>query len=174
MSNKKLTVAVIVVAIIAIIGLFSPAGQRVISGVITGITNYDRLGLLSLKVASTCNSGTTFSGCTGTELARINTGFCNVHAGAATAPGSTNVLVQCDAGTNSQSALTGVTAGDVVFVSPATTSKQAIGSGIFVTGASASSTSGFIDVNLYNASTTAFTYVAAATTSWQYFVIDLY
>lgn len=114
-------------------------------------------------------ASTTRSGSTGTDIVRMNTGFCNIRASAATIAASSTATVECNGGTTSNVALTGVTAGDKVFLLPATTTPTTFG-GIRILGASASSTAGSITARIYNGTGTTFTWTAAASTSLQYWV----
>jgi len=91
-----------------------------------GTTNFDTLALTGLQLGSS-----------GTSLAQIVKGTCNLVGGtiAATSTG----VADC--------AVTGVVDGDLVFASLATSSAQAA-----IAGARASSTSGFITVKVMNLS----------------------
>lgn len=75
-SIQKVWVALIAVAIMAIIGWFTPAGQLVAekAGAISGVTNFSKLGVTELKVGSGCGDGFTYAGCTGL-LINATSGF---------------------------------------------------------------------------------------------------
>ncbi len=68
---RNLWVAMIAVAIMAIIGWFTPVGQTVVqqvedkAGSVSGVTNFSKLGVTELKVGSGCGDGFTYAGCTG-------------------------------------------------------------------------------------------------------------
>ena len=115
-------------------------------------------------------ASTTKTNASGTEITRINTGFCNIRSASITISASSTQQVECQGGTASQVALTGVTAGDKVFVFPATTTPTTFG-GLRILGASASSTAGSITMQVYNATGAAFTWTALSTTSLQYWVV---
>jgi hypothetical protein len=162
---RNLWVALIAVAIIAIVGWFTPAGQLVVerAGAITGVSNYDNLGVLSLKVGSGCNGGNTYPGCTGTKVSKVLRGTGSLI-------GSPSIAATSSAPMDI--AVTGVVAGDNVFVSMATTSRVSTGVNWLVCGASASSTSGFITVNVCNNSGIAGIPPIGATSSLQYWIVD--
>lgn len=113
-------------------------------------------------------SGGIQMGTSGTNITRVNSGFCNIRSSALTVLGFAPQQVECNGGTNSNVALTGVTAGDRCFLSEATTTNPAAGGSLFIQGVSASSTAGSLTVIVNNASTTAFTWTAVASTSWAY------
>ena len=111
-------------------------------------------------------------GASGTFLARINTGFCNLHTGSDTSiAASSTETWDCQAGTGTFSALTGVTAGDACFVSMSTTSPSTF-QGLRVNGTSASSTPGAIVLSIFNGTGAAYTWGTAASSSLQYTCID--
>lgn len=165
---KALWVALIAVAIIAITGLFTPAGSSVMQtvGAVTGVTNYDNLGVLSLKVGSGCNNGNTYSGCTGTKVSKMLRGTCNVTQNV---PGSfvasSTALFFCT--------VTGVASGDNVFVSlpvgAGTPASQGQGFHVVSAFATTSNQIGMILSNDIGAATSSF---AQATTSVAYWIVD--
>ena len=110
-------------------------------------------------------------GTSGDVADRINHGFCNIQATATTITASSSVTSTCGGGTNGGTALTGITAGDVCFLSTATTT-PVTNEGLRIVGASASTTSGFITVVINNQTGTTFTWTAAASTSLPYLCID--
>lgn len=108
-------------------------------------------------------------GTNGDSATRINHGFCNIYADTSIAASSTEV-VDCGAGSNGATALTGITAGDVCFINFATTTPNTA-QGLHVSGVSASSTSGFITLDVSNQTGAAFTWTAAASSSLPYLCI---
>ena len=178
MENRNLWVALIAVAIIALIGWSLPKGGTTIRevvkggfGDITGTTNFDNLGLQQLKIGATCN--TAYSSCVGTAITRINAGFCNIHtAGDTSISASSTETWDCQAGTGTFSALTGVSNGDVCSVQFASTSPTTFG-GLEILGQSASTTQGAIVLKIYNATGAAYTWAQAATSSLNYTCFDL-
>lgn len=117
------------------------------------------------------NAGSLFS-TTGTQVNRVNFGTCQIQASANTIAASTTATADCvlAAGTPPGTALTGITAGDIVSVTPSTTTPTTY-EGLQVHGASASSTPGYITVNLFNGTGATFTWTSAASTSLQYQVM---
>ena len=114
---------------------------------------------------------TTRMGSSGTDIERFNSGFCNIRSSSNTITASSTATVDCAGGSLGNTALTGVTAGDKVFLMFATTTSTTFG-GLKISGVSASSTSGYITAKIYNGTGTTFTWSAAASTSLQYIVID--
>ena len=111
--NNKLTLGIAVIAIvIAIIGLFTPAGQSVVTA-LGGTTNYDALETTSLSVGSGC--GDSYASCTGSAVTQILKGTCSLVSNTSIAATST--------GTGT-CAISGLVAGDKVFVSLATTTTK--------------------------------------------------
>lgn len=112
-------------------------------------------------------------GSNGTAFTRINGGLCNIKSAVATLAASTSVAVDCGGGALGATALTGVTAGDRVFLQQSTTTPSisaGAGTGLTILGVSASSTSGFITAILFNGTGGTFTWTTAASSSWQYYV----
>lgn len=118
-------------------------------------------------------------GQTGTQITRINTGICYIKAYAATIAASSTAAVDCQATAvvdpSGASALTGVTMGDNVLVQLSTTTAQlstAGNLGLTITGASASTTSGYIVLRIANMLGTTFTWPigTAATGTASYIV----
>lgn len=115
-------------------------------------------------------ASTTKASSTGNEITRINFGFCNIRSHTTTIAASSTQQVECNGGTTSNVALTGVTAADKVFILPATTTPTTF-EGLHILGASASSTAGSITLLVYNGTGASYAWTAAATTSLQYWVV---
>lgn len=130
-SNKKLWIAVVVVAIIAVIGVFSPASHAV-SKFLGGVTNYDEVDSSAIKVGPAAMA---------TRLSGLAFGVCNLIATNYTVAASSTVPMDC--------ALTGVVPTDGVFAQFASSTATSFG-GWSVRGASASSTAGFITISVVN------------------------
>ena len=70
MSNKTLSWALVVVALVAIIGVFTPLGKNV-SGLVgtvgvSSVTNFSgTVGIQALKIGPTCGDNYTFASCAG-------------------------------------------------------------------------------------------------------------
>lgn len=157
MKTSSLWIAVIVVAIIAVGGYIYPQVTNRVGSINTNFTN---IGVTGLSVGSTC--GDNYTSCNGTAISKILTGTCNLIGGSSdTIAASGKKSAYC--------AVAGVVAGDKVFANLATSTDPNVGS-VVVLGSSASSTSGYIEVTLLNASTTA-TQVTRFGTSTQYLII---
>lgn len=177
-NNVGIWVGVGVAIVIAAVSLFLAVRSASVSpaaGAITGITNYDNLGLLSLKVGVGCNSSFGYSGCSGTKWAGIVGGQATIWSSATTiaASSSAQVVLQTSTAGALTSGLTGVTADSIcqVFMASSTNSTFL---GLAVGGVSASSTAGSIVVQLFNQTGATFTWSAAASSSsqWQYLCHD--
>src|SRR3990167_2052747 len=118
-------------------------------------------------------STTTTHSSTGTAFVRINFGKCIIHSTSQTIAASTTQAVSCQSATNGTlSALTGISAGDVVFVSATSTWGTTTKGGLLITQSYASTTAGYIHMVLLNNSDQTFTFTANASTSVNYFAID--
>ena len=128
-------VIAVVALVIAIIGVYTPAGRSV-SSYLGGVTNYDEIDVTALKVG----------GSNGTRMGVItHTASCTLIVPVATQTASTTQPYDC--------AVTGVVSGDTVFAQFAsTTGLTAFGSGgqWSIVGAKASSTAGFVTVLIRN------------------------
>lgn len=152
-STQKIWLALIAVAIIAVIGLFTPSVVNKVSKLAGGVTNYDEVDATALKIGGANGSRV------GPVIAGIGAIVGNVPM-AATSTKSFDIAV------------TGVVSGDTVFAQPATTSvATSTGTGqasFAIQGASASTTSGFITITVVNngTSTTAVSNYLASSTSY--------
>ena len=165
---NKTTIVAVIALVIAIIGLFTPTGKSVL-GAITGVTNYNYLGVSQLKIGTTCNDGFSYSGCNGTAISGLNTGKCYIQAYATTITASTTATVDCQATaavggitTANDVALTGITSGDSIVTMFATSTPSAFG-GIVIIGATASSTAGYITLSIENLTGTTYTWPLTGT-----------
>lgn len=132
-SEKKLWVALIAVAIIALAGLFTPAASKLQQDVTNygGVTNYDELDATALKIGGT----------NGSRVGPIIVGTCSLATYANyTLAASTTVAMDCP--------VTGVVSGDNVQLEFATST--AVFGGWTIVGASASTTAGHIEVRVLN------------------------
>ena len=100
-SLKNVWIAMIVVAIIAVLGVFTPAGSKILGGV----TNYDELDATAIKIG----------GSNGSRIGPVISGTCTLVSDSSIAATST--------GTGT-CAVTGAVAGDMVFISLATTTTK--------------------------------------------------
>ena len=121
----------------------------------------------------TADNGITV-GTSGTSIERANYGTCDIFDVSTTITASSTNQVTCngDGTTASGSTLTGITAGDICFLQAPTTTPTTL-SGLNLNGANASTTSGVIHGFITNQTGTTFTWTAAASSSWQYYCVDL-
>lgn len=117
-----------------------------VPGVVGGTTNFDTISVTGLQVGT--------SGSTLTQQL----------SGTVSCTGSATVAAGSKAGYDC--AITGVVSGDKVFMTLTTPV-----SNIFIAGASASSTSGYVTLTLGNASSTAAVAPTGATSSVQYLIV---
>ncbi len=96
-------------------------------------------------------------GITGTWRTKDNVGFCYIRPYAATIAASSTATVDCQgtqawnaAGTINVSALTGLVMGDRVTATLSTTTAGAVSNGLVISGASASTTAGYIVLRISN------------------------
>lgn len=128
MTDTKVWVALIAVAIIAAGGYLFP---KAAAGLFGGVTNYDEVDASALRIGGT-NS---------TRLGLLTFGTCNLIASSYTVAATTTVAMDC--------AITGATPTDGIFGQFATSTQ--IGSGGWsIRGASASSTAGFATFSVVN------------------------
>lgn len=151
MINKIIGAVAGLALVFAIIGL---VGGHQSGHSVGGVSNYDTLAVTGLKVGSGCNDS--FTTCTGTSIARINAGVCYLRPYATTIAASTTAKVDCqatilwNAGVAAPTALTGVTLNDNVVAELSTTTAGTVSDGLSIIGASASSTSGYIELYISN------------------------
>lgn len=104
---------------------------------------------------------------TSTALAGMNFGNCIIYAYATTISASSTATVDCQGGTSTLTALSGVSSGDKVFVH-ATTTLSSLFEGVTVEAYNASTTNGYITMTLYNGTGGTFTWSGGASTTMQY------
>lgn len=159
--------ALIAVAIIAIVALFSPHASTVqVAGNIDGPTTYGKIGTEQLKIGSGCASGFKYGNCTGTALNKLLQGTCNISQ---MAPGSfaasTTAIFFCP--------VTGVAAndfGDVTLPSGAGTPATP-GEGFHVVSVFAT-TSNILAITISNDSGAATSSFKQATSGVSYLITD--
>lgn len=171
MSNKTLFIGLVVVAVIAIIAEFTPAGRQV-AGRLGGVTNYDTLQASGLIVGTnTTNSS---------NVSFMKTGTCTLYQYVNTIAATSSITTDCVDPTTSGAgtggghvALSGIQKGDTVFatLSTSTSALVATAGGLVLTGASASTTSGYITVTLTNLKGTTFTFPSGASSTVSYLVL---
>lgn len=175
-------VIALVAIVIAIGGYFFPQVQSAVYGTIGGPTNYYAVGATNLKIGSSCDSEFKYAttGCLGSLVQRINEGTCYIQPYATTIAASSTAYVDCQAtaavgnttGANDV-ALLGVTTGDHVVADLATSTASTVFGGLDVTGVSASTTPGYIQLLLSNQTGTTFTWPTTGTASGTASYIDL-
>lgn len=133
MSNKNLTIGLVIAIVIAVVGLFTPAGSAV-QKVFGGLVNYDEVDATAIKIG----------GSNGSRIGPIISGTCTLTVQLATIAASTTAPYDC--------AVTGVAVGDTVIANLATSTVYTVGqgAGFFVVGSKASTTAAFITVDLFN------------------------
>lgn len=135
-NTKSIWSAIVVVAVIAIIGIFSPAGQQAAGALGFGAqTNFT-----DVKVQSSLQVGVN-----GTQLARVNAGFCSFLS-TTTVTANQAAVFSC--------AAPGVEPGDGAEMQFAVASTTATSTGQWdIEGSQASSTPGFLMFTVFNAGT---------------------
>lgn len=172
-SNSSSILGTVVAVVALVFALFAFATRPAaapLAGAVTGVSNYDKIGAMQLKVGTGCNSSTGYSGCTGSAVSKVLFGTCNASQ---KTPGS------LAASTTGQfyCAVTGAASGDVVYVTlPVGAGTNADGSGSLAQGfsvVSANATStGYIQFSIANNTGAATSSFRQATTSVSYIVID--
>lgn len=148
-SQGLLWLALIAVGLIAITALFFAASKPVASPSYGGVTNYDEVDATAIKIG----------GSTGTRVGPIIVGAGSlISANYSSLAASTSLAADI--------AVPGVVSGDYVFAQFATST--AVSAGWLVTGASASSTSGFITVRYVNNTGAVATIPASIASTTQY------
>lgn len=109
-------------------------------------------------------------GSSGTALSRVNQGSCVILAYSNTISASSTVRVDCGSTGQVGGTLTAITSGDNVFVHSTTTLSSVYG-GVRIVSSDASSTAGYVTLNLFNETGTTFTWSGAASTTIKYWVI---
>ena len=125
----------------------------------------------AVTLASTLATTGTFKvSSTGTAINRINTGTCYIQPYATTIAATSTAKVDCqgtaavyDINTARDVALTGVTTGDYVQVRLATSTAGTTSLGLNITGASASTTPGYIELYIANMTGATYTWPTTGT-----------
>lgn len=136
MSNKTLTIGVLVAIVIAIVGLFTPVRQAV-SQAFGGTTNYDTVSATGLQIGVGCNDS--YKTCLGSSIAAIFKGTCTLLADSSVTATSTK---------NFDCAIPNVQPGDIVQAQLNASTTPA--SQYVIKGVMASTTPGFITISLLN------------------------
>lgn len=174
----------LVALVIAIIACFLAAGNgKTVFGNVVDTSYFD---YFQATTGFQLGSGLTFFSSSGikvnstsTTIGRMNTGTCYIQAYATTIAASSTAKVECQGTaavggitTVNDTALTGVTTGDYVQTRLATSTAGTTSLGLNITGASASTTPGYIEMYIINSTGTTFTWptTGAATGTASYFV----
>lgn len=132
------TKVALVALVIAIIACFLPMSGSAKFG---GVTNYDELDAAGLRIGAGCNNSFNSANCLGSRLGGVYANSCSLIAATYTVAASTTVVMDC--------AVPGLVAGDGIEAQFGT-STQPLFLGWAITGASASSTSGFATFRIAN------------------------
>lgn len=153
MKNLKGYIISAIVALLLIIGVNAVRPQQ--SSVIGGLSERD-VQAVSLKVGST-----------GTKINQTNYGTCKLLPDAATIAASTTARVTCQSGTATTglTALTGVKSGDVIVMTLSSTTAGSTFEGLVLTGATASTTNGYIETRISNQTGDTYTWSTSGTAS---------
>lgn len=149
------------------------------SGGATLTGTLSQTGAATLSGSTTITSGLTV-GAAGTPVTQVNKGTCILYQYVNTIAATSSITTDCVATTSSGKgtdgglvALAGIVVGDQVFatLSTSTSALVATAGGLVLTGASASTTAGYITVTLTNLKGTTFTYPIGASSTVSYFTI---
>lgn len=147
---NKTTIVAVIALVIAIIGLFTPAGQ-VAKGVFGGVTNYDEVDATAIKI-----------GTSGSRLGQITASTCNLIGTDGSQAASSTAAYDC--------AISGIVSGDTVFAVLNRATAFGTNIGWHIEATRASTTAGYATVILGNwsgvAAVPSFTGVGSST---QYF-----
>lgn len=142
---------------------FQDDGTALFNGTVT------LAGGVTLSGATTLASTTITQlkvGQAGTQATGLNFSTCQIVSTANTIAASSTKQVDCAGAAGA--ALGGITVGDKVIVQNSSSTPSTTGAGLTILGASASSTSGFLTLILYNGTGGTFTWTAGASSSYQY------
>lgn len=152
-SQKGIWVALIAVAIIAVaaLGIVLTTGSSSSSPSFGGVTNYDEVDATAIKIG----------GASGSRVGPVIAKTCSLISANFTIAASTTVAMDC--------VVTGVVSGDLVFADLATSTIQ--GNGWLIAQSSASSTAGFVTVQITNNTGTSKTLPASVASTTQVLVL---
>jgi hypothetical protein len=184
MDKSNLALVGALIAIVIAIGGYSFPQVRSAFG---GISNFDQVdaadgfsvdGTTVIDGSGNVTTGTNSLtvGSDGTPVTGLNAGTCYIKPYAATIVASSTAQVDCSASPYGLSPLTGITFDDKVSVELSTsTAASGISAGINISGASASSTSGYLTLIVQNLTGAAYTWSTTANASGTatYIVADI-
>lgn len=131
----------------------------------------DQTTLTNPTFVDSAQGGKLKVGTNGSQLTGIQVGTCTITAYATTIVATSSALVDCSAGVAAVSPISGITSGDKVFVTLASTTVLTSQGGLLLNWAAASTTDGYIRLSVYNNSGTTFTWASTASSSIRYLVI---
>lgn len=170
--TKNKVLALCVAAVIVVLGLiyvFSHTKSQTAGGFPTcGDNTSCTTG--NLYVSGQVTGGNLQVGSVGSVISGIQSGTCTIFAYSTTIAASSTAQVDCQAGASSLSAISGITSGDRIFASLASTT-SAIFEGIDIQWVAASTTPGYITMKLYNGTGGTFTWSSTASSSIPYLVV---
>lgn len=153
--STKIIAAIAVIALL--LGGWALVGGNAHQSALGGESNYDLLSMTSFRVGVSCNDSYS-STCQGTRIFQILNGTANCATGATTVGPFASSTIDC--------AISNVVSADRVFITLSSTTPASL----LLDKAWASSTAGFIEVSLYNATSTSQA-VAGATSSLSYLIV---
>ena len=159
--EKILSVGVLIALVIAIGGYFFPQVTGTLNS--TFGTRFPDGISIGKGAPLPTTQGATIIGATGSQISNLVMGTCYIRNYAATVAATSSALVDCQ-GTLSGTvtALAGVKTGDYVQAVLSTTTAA---TALSIIGATASSTNGYIQLEVFNSSSTAYTWPTSATTT---------
>lgn len=179
-NSKWLPVATFAAALVIIV-LLLVGGNQSASGLFGGAscnsgncTDFDAVNTSAGYYVDdvsviTGTGGLKIGGSDATTINQLNAGTCYIRPYAATITASSTAKVDCQGtaawNASGVSALTGVTAGDWVQAKLATSTAGTTSNGLVITGASASTTPGFIELYISNLTGGTFTWPTSGTAS---------
>lgn len=172
MSNKNLTIWLTVVTIIAVLACFLPVrlsvaptagstGSRFPNGVSANTTSPIAGQLLGTTLLVT--SGATL-GSSGSSIAAVVFGSCQIVAYSNTITASSTATVDCSTNGTPSGTITGLTANQFIDAW-ATTTMSSLSQGVSIIGSHASTTAGIITLRISNGTGGTFTWSNTASTS---------
>ena len=152
-------------------GISTLGGNGTASTTVDASGNTSIVGTLGVTGLSTLTGGAKV-GASGSTLNQIVKGTCSLYSGSGittiAATSTLNLDCQANGGVGVASPITGIASGDTVFIQTPTSFPAGVFTGLRVLGATASSTTGYIQVALYNGTGATYTLTSAATSSLQY------
>lgn len=128
-----------------------------------GDTNLTNLVLSGYQTTA----GNSTFGSSGTAVAQLNYGSCNLLPDATTIAASSTARVTCQGGTDTTgfTALTGITSSSKIIGSLSTTTAGSVFEGLVLTGVTASTTSGYIETRISNQTGDTYTWPVSGSAS---------